>query len=135
MTRDDVKLLISNYYRYKNQIHYMEVQIEFWRSKAAKITASYSQDAGSTPINNPKSSKVEEYAVMIADYEEKLSQIKRLAAAVEEYFSMLSSHQVYLVKCLICNHMSYKEFAVKNHMKTESVRRNLYRILDKLADE
>jgi len=135
MEKQDIEYLFKRYYVYIQQRDALLEQIEKLEAKATKITQSFDANkVGSEPINNPKPSKVERFAVKIVEAQTKVDQLNTLIGAAEDLFKVLRPHQRYLVKCIVCNGMKIEDFSRKEGIKPSTVNINLSKIYKKLEN-
>jgi hypothetical protein len=133
MDRADIKQLLEGYYRYKEGAEKLRAKVEILEAQATKKTASYDPNKGSIPKDNPKPSKVERNAIKIAEAKEQIEQLEMLVAAADDLLSHLKPHQRYLIRCIVSNKMSEKEFAKREGLKSvQSVKITLDKIYKKL---
>ena len=132
MERDDIKYLLANYYRYKEQIQYLNEQIEKLEARATKRTQTFTPDPNTTPIDNPRPSKVEKNAIKIVELKETRDAKQKLLDAAEKLRGSLRPHQRYLIDCVISNKMPIAKFAKKENVTPSSVKQELALVLKRL---
>lgn len=135
MEKKDIEYLFRRYYVYIQQRDALLEQIAKLEAKATKITQSFDANkVGSEPIDNPRPSKVERFAVKIVEAQKKVEQLNTLISAAEDLFKALRPHQRYLVKCVVCNGMKIEDFSRKEGIKPTTVNANLSKIYKKLEN-
>lgn len=133
MEREDIIQLLKGYYRYKETIQRLQEKIAILETRATKTTATYDPNKGNVPKDNPKPSKIEKNAIKLAEAKELISQYETLVNAADNLLNVLRPHQRYLIRCIVCNGMSEKEFAKREGLKSvQSVKITLNKIYKKL---
>ena len=131
--RNEIEQLLSNHYVYESKIKKLSEQIEILEARATKKTTSYSQDQGSTPITNPKPSKVEKNAIKLAECKKIKEDFERLYDYSTRMYHELRPHQRYMIRCVKANKIPYKEFAKQQELKPAHVKSNVDRCVKRLA--
>ena len=129
MDKSNIRELLKSYYRYEKQIRYLDDEIAKLEARATKKTQTITKDPNTTPINNPRPSKVEKNALKLVDLKEKRDQVRQLYGACETLLKSVRPHQRYMIKCCICNCMSYKDFARREGLQVYHVKKKVDEIL------
>lgn len=133
MDREDINQLLKGYYRYKESMQRLQEKVAILETRATKVTATYDPNKGNIPKNNPKASRVEKNAIKIAEAKEQIEQYEKLITITDDLLRVLRPHQRYLIKCIVANGMTEKEFAKREGIKNpQTIRINLERIYKKL---
>lgn len=132
--RSEMEHLFRNYYHYRRDLEALREKVSRMEAQATKITPNFTADLPAGPRTGPPTSKIEKYAIRITMARETMADLEKLIAATDELFAALRPHQKYLIKCIECNRMKPKEFALRNKMNVNTVRMNLNNIYKKLAE-
>ena len=132
-TEEEVKQLLGKYYRYKEQIEYLDREIEKLETRATKRTQTFTPDPNTTPINNPRPSKVEKNAIKVVELEEKKKDVQTLLDTADKLLDSLMYRRKYLVKCVICNGMKIKDFAKREGLPVKRAEEQLKKAMDQLV--
>ena len=133
MDREDINQLLEGYYRYKGAVERLQEKIAILEAQATKISPSYDPNKGNIPKNNPKASKIEKYAVKIAEAKDQIEQYEKLITITDNMLKTLRPHQRYLIRCIVSNKMDLKEFAKREGIKSpQSVKITLEKVYQKL---
>ena len=133
MEREDIIYIFKNYYRYKELRERIQDQIVDFEARATKVTPNFDpENVGGAPITNPKPSKVELYSVKLVEAQERVKELDTLIDTADKLLGALWPRQRYLIQCVVCNSMSYEQFAKKAKITPATVKANLEKIYKKL---
>lgn len=132
MNREDATYLFKNYYRYKKDLEGLQEKVARMEAAATKITPNFTPDLPPGPRTGPPTSKVEKYAIRITMAREQIETLEKLIKTTDDMFAILRPHQKYLIKCIVCNGMTIKDFANRNKMHPNTIRVNLNSIYKRL---
>lgn len=132
MTREDANRLFATYYKHKKDLEDLKEKVERMRAAATKITPNFTPDLPPGPRTGPPTSKVEKYAIRITMAQETIKNLELMINATDDMFDVLRPHQKYLVKCILCNGMTIKDFAKREKLHPNTVRMNLDKIYKRL---
>lgn len=130
MNSQDIRLLLRNQKRYKENVKKLQDEIEVYRAKASKVTASYDNKGGSNGRNT--SSKVENNVIKIQQYEDTIRKLNMLIECGDKYLNRLKLYQRVFVEDCVVNGISYQEVALREDTSYENVKKIVDNALKKL---
>ncbi len=129
MTRQDKKRYLYSYYWIDETIKNLQDEYDTLFAQATKVTPTESD--GSQHTGNTDS-KVEKYAVKLAEIESKLAHAKHKKKRIETEVRRLKPHQRYLVEMVEFKHVPVWRVAKIIDRDPETIRHNLRNIIDKM---
>lgn len=129
MTRSEKKKYLYSYYWIDENISKLQEEYDILMAQATKVSPGESD--GSQHTGNSES-KVEKYAVKLAEIESKLAHAKYKKMHIESEVRRLKPHQRYLVEMVEFKHVPVWRVAKITDRNPETIRHNLRNIIDKM---
>lgn len=133
MTVKEIRQLFRDYTFYQKQLANIDLRIEYFESKAERITPVYEKSEGQASLD--VSSKVEINgikAVDLLDYKNRLSEQLELA---DYLLSLCKSHQRYLIKACLIHHTSYGKIAFRENTSGKNIEKIIDHALIQLSEK
>jgi len=112
---------LYNYRKNQKALKTLQDRILFLRTKAAKVTPTYSNDGSSH--SGSSEDRILDNIVKIVDVEKKLQITAERVKRADDFLSGLKPYQKYIITQCIVNHTPYADFARTNKTTPANVKR------------
>lgn len=129
MTRSEKKKYLYSYYWIDENISKLQEEYDILMAQATKVSPGESD--GSQHIGNSES-KVEKYAVKLAEIEAKIARARNKKARIDAEIKRLKPHQRYLIEMVEFKHIPISRVAKITERDVSTIRQNLNRCIDRM---
>ena len=129
MTRSEKKKYLYSYYWIDENISKLREEYDILMAQATKVSPGESD--GSQHMGNTES-KVEKFAVKLAELEMKIAKAEYKKAHIEAEVRHLKPHQRYLIEMVEFKHIPVNRVAKITDRDVSTIRQNLNRCIDKM---
>lgn len=129
MTRSEKKKYLYSYYWIDENISKLREEYDILIAQATKVSPGESD--GSQHTGNSES-KVEKYAVKLAEIEAKIARAQNKKARIDAEIKRLKPHQRYLIEMVEFKHIPISRVAKITDRDVSTIRQNINRCIDRM---